>query len=150
MKFRYFFIIILGVMVFASCQATVPSMISFESKVDLENRMSEIPDHIPIYKNAKNYPADPLKVVERPLRDTDMIEVVSGTLQTNAPASVVYEWYIQEVQNLGWTLIDLMGYDGEVARIQAKRGDEFIELSILSETGTRIIRVTYLVTRDIK
>lgn len=150
MKFRYFSIIILGVMVFASCQASIPSMISFEQKDNSSHQIYEIPKHIPVFKNAKNYSADPLKVVEKPLGKTDLIEVVTGTLQTNSSASYVYEWYVEEVQNLGWTLIDLMGYDGEVARVQAKRGDEFIELSILSEQDSRMIKITYLVTRDTK
>jgi hypothetical protein len=148
MKLKLFLVIILGALMFVSCQASTPCLVSFdEIHVDTDSS-HDIPKYIPIFKNSHSYLADPLIVLNKPLRGTNMIEVIAGTLVTNSSADVVYEWYAEEVQNLGWILVDLMGFDGEIARVQAKRGDEFLEISILPDLITNDIHIIYLVTKD--
>jgi hypothetical protein len=148
MRFFIATIAVIVVLGFVSCHASAPSMITLDDMDVSGNHTIDIPNYIPIYHNARNYQPDPLRILDEPLSGTNLREVVVGTLITKANPADVYEWYVEAVTDKGWALIDLLGYDGQIARVQAKRGEEFLDLSIMPDLVTQDIHITYLVTRE--
>lgn len=143
-------IAVVTLLTLVSCRASAPCIVTLDNISVSDAQTIDIPNYIPIYDNARNYEPDPLRILDEPLKGTDLREVIVGTLITRANPANVYEWYVDEVVNKGWALIDLLGYDGQIARVQAKRGEEFLEVSIMPDLVTQDVHITYLVTRENK
>lgn len=130
-----------------SCRASVPSMAPIGDGIT-NNVRGEVPDYIPIYPVSDNYIADPLKTDSDILTGTTLQKTVVGTLTTDANPASVFQWYKDEIADLGWILIDSQQYNGANAQIRAIREEETMDLSILSDVVTTKTHITYLVTKE--
>ncbi len=144
---KYFAVVIMVVVVMLSgCTAGSISMVELPKPEDKTGLPSPLPDYVPVFRPSSDNPANPLRVLDEKVGQTDLVREITGTLYTSSNPSRIYEWYKDEFAAKGWATNYDLPYSEkfQTGKLTCIKGDLVLTVTINYDPVQSRTEILYL------